>query len=124
MLDSFPAAAIAGAVLGYLAAIGVGGGSLLILWLTLVLEMPQGTARSVNLMFFLAAAGAVSIFRWKQGKLAFRKILPAIVTGCATAALFSWLSTRLDMENFRKLFGVLLLTTGLRELFYRPRELR
>lgn len=118
MLDSFPIAVIAGAVLGYLAGIGVGGGSLLILWLTLVLDMPQGTARSVNLMFFLAAAGAVSLFRWKQGKLELRKILPAIVTGCAAAAVFSWLSTQIDVERFRKLFGILLLVTGARELFY------
>ena len=40
------------------------------------------------------------------------------------AALFSFLSTRVDVENFRKLFGGLLLITGLREIFYRPRELR
>lgn len=124
MLDSFPAALIAGALLGYLAGIGVGGGSLLILWLTLVLEMPQGTARSVNLMFFLASAGTVSLFRWKQGTLRLKKILPAIATGCVMAALFSWISTRVDVENFRKLFGILLLVTGVRELFYRPRELR
>lgn len=124
MLDSFPVAVIAGLVLGYLAAIGVGGGSLLILWLTLVLNIQQQTARSVNLMFFLAAAGAVSFFRWRSGTLRLGKIMPAIIGGCVCAALFSWLSTVFDVDQFRKLFGILLLITGVRELFYRPRALR
>lgn len=124
MLESFPVAVIAGILLGYLAGLGVGGGSLLILWLTLVLNMPQGTARMVNLLFFITAAGTVSIFRWKQGTLQIKKILPAILAGCFAAAVFSWLSTRLDVSSLKKLFGILLLLTGLRELFYRPRKAR
>ena len=67
MLDTFPVALIVGAALGYLAGLGVGGGSLLILWLTLVLHTPGQEARLINLMFFITAAGSVSIFRWKQG---------------------------------------------------------
>ncbi len=121
MLDSFPFALLMGLVLGWLAGLGVGGGSLLILWLTLVLNIPQSTARSVNLLFFLAAAGAVSFFRWRKGTLDFRPILPAIAAGCGTAALFAWLSTQLDVENFRKLFGILLLFTGIRELTYKTK---
>ncbi len=124
MLDSFPFAAATGLLLGYLAGLGVGGGSLLILWLTLVLGLPQSTARSINLMFFLAAAGAVSLFRWRKGTLKLKPILPAIAAGCVTAAVFAWFSTKIDVEHFRKLFGILLLYTGLRELFYRPREFR
>ena len=52
MLDSVPVIFIIATILGFLAGIGVGGGSLLILWLTLVLEMPQETARIINLLFF------------------------------------------------------------------------
>lgn len=124
MLDSFPIALAAGLLLGYLAGIGVGGGSLLILWLTLVVNMEQATARSVNLMFFLASAGAVSVFRWNQGTLELRKILPAIITGCISAAIFAWVSKQINVENLKKLFGILLLITGAKELLYRPRKLR
>ncbi len=121
MLESFPFAAIMGLVLGWLAGLGVGGGSLLILWLTLVLQMPQSMARSINLMFFLAAAGTVSLFRWKQGNLNWKPILPAILSGCAAAAVFAWLSTQINVENFRKLFGILLVITAIRELTYREK---
>ena len=41
LLESLPVALIVGTVLGFLTGLGVGGGSLLILWLTLVLEMPR-----------------------------------------------------------------------------------
>ncbi len=124
MLTSFAFNAIIGVALGYLAGLGVGGGSLLILWLTLVLQLPHEIARLVNLMFFITAAGSVSLFRWKQGSLPFKKILPAIIAGSIAAGLFSWLGFYLDTAIIKKLFGFLLLLTGVRELFYRPRECR
>lgn len=124
MLDSFPIAVIAGLLLGYLSGLGIGGGSLLILWLTLSINLPQETARAINLMFFICAAGAVSVIRWRKGSLCISKILPAIVAGCCSAALMSWIGTQMDVAKLRKLFGILLLITGIRELFYRPRKLR
>ena len=122
MLSSFPVALIAGAALGYLAGLGVGGGSLLILWLTLVLDIPAAQARLINLMFFITAAGSVSLFRWKQGALQLKKILPAILAGSMAAGIFSWIGLQLDAELLKKLFGILLLFTGVRELLYRPRN--
>ena len=122
MLDTLPVLLIIGVILGFLAGVGVGGGSLLILWLTLIIGTETGIARAINLMFFLTAAGAVSLFRWRKGSLNIRKLLPAIVAGCVTAALFSWLRVYLHSELMKKLFGILLLFTGVRELFYRPRK--
>ena len=122
MLNSFPVAVTAGIVLGYLAGLGIGGGSLLVLWLTLVVHLQENTARMINLQFFISAAGTVSILRWKHGALNVSKILPAIVSGCCAAAIFSGISTLLDTEKLRKLFAVLLLATGVREVFYRPRK--
>ncbi len=112
---------LAGAAMGYLAGLGIGGGSLLILWLTLVKEMPQATARSINLMFFIASALAVSLIRWKKGHLHLKAILPAIIAGCICAGIFSFLGNRLDVAFLQKAFGVLLLVTGIRELLYKPK---
>ncbi len=107
------------AVLGFLSGLGAGGGSLLILWLTFGAGMDQGTARILNLMFFIPSALIACWFRRKQGTLELRKILPAIVSGCTAAALFSWWGQQLELELLKKLFGGLLIFTGLRELFYR-----
>lgn len=110
------------AVLGFLAGLGVGGGSLLILWLTLVVGMDYADARTVNLLFFLPSAAIATLFHRKQGSVDFKNIYPAIVCGCAAAALCSILGKYVDTGLMQKLFGGLLIFTGLRELFYKPRK--
>ena len=122
MLESFPAALAVGVILGFLSGLGIGGGSLLILWLTMVLGLEQQTARGINLLFFLPAAAISCIYRWKQGAVDFKTILPAAVAGCIAAAVCTWVGTRLDLALLKKLFGGLLIVTGLRELFYKKSE--
>lgn len=124
MLESLPVVLLIGTVLGFLAGIGVGGGSLLVLWLTLVLGMDHPQARLINLLFFLPSAIVASVFRWRQGALNIRKVLPAIICGCIAAGICSQVSRFMDMEILRKLFGGLLLITGVRELLYRPRKVK
>ncbi len=124
MLTTVPIAITTGVILGFLAGLGVGGGSLLILWLTLALNMDADTARAINLMFFITAAGSVSIFRLRQGIIKWKEILPAIIFGCIAAALFCLIGSRIDQDIVKKLFGGLLLITGIRELLYRPRKAR
>lgn len=121
MLESLPVIALVGTVLGFLSGIGVGGGSLLILWLTMVLGMDHAIARGINLLFFLPSALIACFFRWKQGCICWKEILPAILWGCAAAAAFSFLSVRMDLALLKKLFGALLILTGLRELVYRSK---
>ena len=119
MLTSFPVCVLIGSLLGFLTGMGVGGGSLLILWLTLALGFDQTTARGINLLFFLPGAILATLLRRREG-VPFRKILPAVCAGCLSAALFSLL--HVDTALLQKFFGVLLLAAGTRELFYRPRE--
>ena len=122
MLESFPVILTVGTVLGFLAGLGIGGGSLLILWLTMVLGMDHSVARGINLLFFLPAAVIACFFRWKQGSIDWKGILPAILSGCIAAAVFSWLGTVLDLALLKKCFGGLLIITGVRELLYKERN--
>lgn len=122
MLESLPVAIIVGIILGFLTGLGTGGGSLLVLWLTLVLQTEPSEAKILNLMFFLPAALIATILRWRQGGIPFQKVLLPAVAGCAAAALFAFLGKNMDTELLKKLFGVLLLYTGFRELLYRPRK--
>lgn len=124
MLESMSIAIGVGTALGFLAGLGTGGGSLLILYLTLILNMEPGIAKGINLLFFIPGALIACLFRWKQGALDLKTLLPAILSGCAAAALCAWLGSRMDTALLKKLFGVLLIFTGLREVFYRPRNAR
>lgn len=122
MLDSFPIALIVSTVLGFLAGLGVGGGSVLILWLTLVLEFSYPQAKVLNLLFFLPSAIISSVFRWKQGRLPVNKVLPAVLLGCLAAAICGWVGTQIDTAYLKKCFGALLLITGIREILYKPQK--
>lgn len=122
MLNSFLFSVFMGAALGFLAGLGVGGGSLLILWLTAVLQLDPRMARSINLMFFLPTAVVSSLFRLRQGSLNIRKTLPAIGAGCLCAAAASRIAVGMDLQLLKKLFGVLLLFTGLREIRYKRKR--
>ena len=109
-------------VLGFLAGLGVGGGSLLMLWLTSVMHMDYGVAKTVNLLFFLPTALIATLFHKKQGSVDIRKILPGIICACIAAAVFSYIGKHMDTTLLKKLFGGILILTGFRELFYRPRN--
>ena len=122
MLGSFPIDVTLGILFGILSGLGTGGGSLLILWLTLILNVPQLEARAINLLFFIPSALIACIFHWKQGRLRIKKVLPAIIAGSLMSGIFTFLSAEMDLQILRKLFGILLLVTGFRELLYKSKK--
>lgn len=122
MLSSFPAAVAVGTLLGFLSGLGVGGGSLLVVWLTAVLSAEPRLAQGMNLLFFLPAALCACFFHIRRKKLPWSLVLPAAGAGCLTAALGAFLAGRMDTDLLRRLFGGLLLLTGLSELFRRPKK--
>lgn len=121
MVESLPVVLIVGTAMGFLTGLGIGGGSLLILWLTMVVGMDSAVSRAINLLFFLPSAVIACFFRWKQGLIPWKKIFPAIAAGAVSAALFSWLGVRMDVTLLKKLFGGLLILTGMREIFYKEK---
>lgn len=122
MLESLPFVLILSIALGFLSGLGVGGGSLLILWLTLVLNFEQNIARSINLLFFIPCAIITTLFRWRQGSLDIKSTIPAIIFGCISAGIFSILSKIVDIAILKKIFGVLLLCIGLKEITYKIKK--
>ncbi len=109
----------AGTLLGILSGLGIGGGSLLILYLTLILGMEPFTARGISLLFFFPAA-LVACFL-KKGSVSFQRLLPGLIGGTVSAALFSYLTRILEPEHFQKAMGVLLLFIGLTEIFHKEK---
>ena len=112
---------LVGAALGFLSGLGVGGGSRLLLWLTLVLGADPAQARVMNLMVFLPSALIATAFRWRQSKPDWLHILPAAGAGLLGAVIGNLLSPGIDKELLRKAFGILFLLAGWKELRYRPK---
>ena len=120
-MDSLIVTLPVGIALGFLTGLGVGGGSLLMVWLTAVLGMDALTARSINLLFYLPGAAIAILFRKRQGKIQWRNVLPPALAGCIAAALCSRFSTVVDNSWLQKIFGVILIVAGLRELWWKEK---
>jgi len=95
-----------------LSAWGVGGGTLLLLVMTLFLGVDQRTAQGINLLFFLPTAAGALVFHWKNGFLD----KPTLKRSIPWAVLFAlggaWAATAVEVELLRKPFGIYLLASG------------
>ncbi|MGI6269134.1 MAG: TSUP family transporter [Candidatus Howiella sp.] len=107
---------IAGLLAGAAGAMGLGGGSVLLIYLTLMAGTPQLEAQGINLVFFLPCAVVALLFHLKSGLLK-RRTLPCILTGLLGAALGTFLAGSVGEVLLRKLFAALLLLLGGREIF-------
>lgn len=112
---------LAGAAAGVLSGWGVGGGTLLMLFMTGVMRMAQAEAQSVNLLYFLPTSAAALPSHFKNGFVEKPALLPAVLCGAATAAAGALAASAVSEELLRRLFGVLLIAAGLPEIFYRAK---
>ena len=110
-------AALAGAAAGVLSGFGVGGGSLLLIYMTSFAGVPQTLAQGVNLLYFLPAAATALPAHLKNGYVEKKALIPAIAAGLVCSALTAWAATALDVDILRRCFGGFLILIGLRELF-------
>ena len=118
----FVPAVLAGLVCGVLSGFGIGGGSLLMVWLTAVLSMEQRTAQGVNLLYFLPTAACSLIFHVKNKQIIWKAVIPAVIAGCLTAIPGAMLAGNLDTALLRKLFGGFLVFVGLSEVFLKGKK--
>lgn len=91
---------------------GVGGGTLLLLVMTLFLGVDQRTAQGINLLFFLPTAVSALVCHAKGGYLDKPTLKAAVPAAVAAALIGAWISTAVDVEILRRPFGVYLLASG------------
>ena len=111
-MNSFLLPFLFGAAAGVLSAWGVGGGTLLLLCMTLVLGIDQSTARCINLLYFLPTAGVSLWFHRKNGCLDRQILRQAVPSGTLLALAAALLSTSVDKTVLDKPFGLFLLYAG------------
>lgn len=114
---TFFIALLAGLITGVLSGFGIGGGTLLLIYMTSFAHLEQDLAQGINLLYFLPTAATALIAHKKNGYLKKEAAWPAILCGLAGTALAAWAATALDVGLLRKCFGVFLLFVGLHELF-------
>lgn len=107
---------LVGIATGVLSGFGVGGGSILLIYLIAFADIPQQEAQGINLIYFLPAALAALPSHFKNGYVEKPVAFYAILGGLLCSALAAVLSNRMDVSILRKLFGVFLLIIGIWEL--------
>ena len=95
---SFLIAIAAGVVCGVLSGFGIGGGTLLMVWMTALMSMEQKIAQGVNLLYFLPTSVGALIFHIRQKMICWDVVIPAAICGSATAALSAWLASSMDVS--------------------------
>ncbi|MBE6686649.1 MAG: sulfite exporter TauE/SafE family protein [Ruminococcaceae bacterium] len=103
---------LAASLIGILAGLGVGGGGLLVIYLTLVLGTEQLQAQGINLCFFIICSASSLCIHFKKRKINIRQILALAITGIVSSLLGAYISRNIDASLLRRLFGGLLVISG------------
>lgn len=109
-------AVAAGLLCGIISGFGIGGGSLLMVWMTAAAALDQRTAQGINLLYFIPTSIGSLFFHIKNKMVCWDVVIPAIIFGCVTAVCSAWIANTIDVGLLRKLFGVFLCFVGVREL--------
>ena len=96
-----------------LSGLGVGSAGIFVLYLTLIAGFPQPEAQALNLLFFLLSAGAALLLHIREHRIPLRVVLFLAACAVPGALIGSYLVRVLDPTLIRKLFGGMLVVTGL-----------
>ena len=102
---------------GILSAWGVGGGTLLLIFMTVFQSISPIQARGINLLYFLPTASASLLSHTKNGFIDKRAFLITALAGVPAALAASMAASGLDTALSRRLFGIFLIICGVREFF-------
>lgn len=106
-----------GFLAGVLASMGLGGGFVLVVWLTVFEDVSQRTAQGINLLFFLPIALVGLCFHLKNGLVNKTLVGKLALGGVIGAVIGTYGAQLIDNRLLRKLFALFLLAFGIRELF-------
>ncbi len=108
---------LSGLFSGVISGMGIGGGTILIPALTLLLKTNQHIAQGVNLLYFIPTAIVALLIHKKNDALDFKIAIPVILTGILGAAVGSFIALKINPDLLRKLFGGFLFLMGGYEIY-------
>ena len=108
---------IIGMLSGTVAALGMGGGTVLILLLGIFSDMSQHLIQGTNLIFFIPTSITAIIMNVKNKTIDYKKTGIIIFAGIFGAVIGSKLSFKFESENLKKYFGIFLLFIAFFEIY-------
>lgn len=108
---------IIGVVSGMVAALGMGGGTILILLLGIFTGLEQHIIQGSNLIFFIPTSIVAIIMNIKNKTINYKNAATIIISGIIGAIVGCKISFMVENNNLRKYFGIFLLGIAIFEIY-------
>lgn len=108
---------IIGIVSGMVAALGMGGGTILILLLGIFTSLEQHIIQGSNLIFFIPTSIVAIIMNIKNKTINYKNAFVIIISGIIGAVAGAKISFKIENQNLKKYFGIFLLGIAIFEIY-------
>ena len=113
---------LSGIILGALSGMGVGGAGLLVIYLTALRGVSQTNAQGINLYFFIFASVSAMFIHAQKRNINYKYVLLSLTGGIPAAYIGSSAAAASNPELLRKIFGAMLIFSGLSVLLKRKKK--
>jgi len=117
-------ALLAGLFSGALGSMGLGGGAVLIIYLSLFTDTPQLKSQGINLLFFVPIALIAVIVYAIKRQIQWKTTIKLSLWGIIGSVIGLSAASFLGGEITAKIFGGMLIVLGLKELFIGNRRIK
>lgn len=108
---------ITGIISGTVSGTGMGGGTILILILSIFLGIEQHTAQATNLVFFIPTSISAIIVSIKDKLIEWKTGITIAVSGIVGAIIGANISAKMEVRNLKKYFGIFLAIITIYEIY-------
>lgn len=108
---------VTGLISGIVSGTGMGGGTILILVLSVFLGVEQHTAQASNLIFFVPTALTAILVAIKEKLIDWKIGITIAISGSLSAIVGAIISSKMKVEFLKKCFGVFLAAIAVYEIY-------
>lgn len=108
---------ITGLISGTISGTGMGGGTILILVLSIFLGVEQHKAQATNLVFFIPTSIAAIIVSIKSKLIEWKIGIALALSGIVGAIIGANISAKLEVKELKRYFGIFLMLIAIYETY-------
>ena len=106
-----------GFISGIISGTGMGGGTILILLLSIIMGLDQHASQATNLVFFVPTAIAAIFISLRKKNIDVKLGITIVIVGVVGATIGAIISSKMNVNLLRKIFGVFLLIIAIYEIY-------
>ena len=106
-----------GAVSGVFSGIGMGGGTVLIVLLTIIVGLEQHVAQATNLIYFIPTAISAIIVNYREKNIDTKLAKTISFYGIIGAVIGAIISINTDIQKLRKFYGMFLAIIAVHDIY-------